>query len=273
MATLKRAHTTAAAIAAVFFFSAYTMESGAQASVRDSSPVAATPGAATVLPAAAVSAASSAVAPQPLVEPQSASYNLAYQLQQLQQEVLALRGLVEEQGFELKRLKQQRLDDYLDLDKRIGQLGSQAGSTKDHLATRTVDSASSTAANNGEAEKQLYRDAIDQLLKKQDYQGAKSRFNQYLRDYPQGIYVPNVYYWQGQIYLTEGDKAAAEKAFKSLVDKHADHPKNPDAKYKLATIYFEQGKKAEAKTLLDDVVASNSDSSRLAKAFLASQYQ
>ena len=47
-----------------------------------------------------------------------AQAELYYQLQLLQQEVQELRGLVEQQSFELRQLKQQRMDDYLDLDRR-----------------------------------------------------------------------------------------------------------------------------------------------------------
>ena len=60
----------------------------------------------------------------PAASPSAAATNQAYQIQQLQQEVLELRGLLEEVSFELKRLKQQRLDDYLDLDKRLGELSN-----------------------------------------------------------------------------------------------------------------------------------------------------
>jgi tol-pal system protein YbgF len=258
--------TTAVRLAAVFLFLAYVSNVNAQANVRESSPI--SPGAAVSSPVVS--------APPPVSAPAAASpsTNLAYQIQQLQQEILELRGLVEEQGFELKRLKQQRLDDYLDLDKRIGELSTKP-STPAPQGNNLSNAGSLTNATGGdsEAEKKLYRDAIDQLLNKQDYKTAQANFNQYLTDYPQGIYAPNVYYWQGQIYLTESNQGSAEKSFFTLVENYPEHQKTPDAKYKLATIYFDQGKKAEAKKLLDEVAASNTDASRLAKAFLANQYQ
>ncbi len=49
-----------------------------------------------------------------------------YQMQQLQQQVQVLTGMVEEANYELKRLKQQQLDDYVDLDRRVSEL-SQGG--------------------------------------------------------------------------------------------------------------------------------------------------
>lgn len=259
--------TTAIKLVAVVFLSFTSINVAAQATVRDSAPISAP-----------------AVAPSSDPSQQSADYNLIFQLQQLQQEVLELRGLAEEQAFEIKRLKQQRLDDYLDLDKRISELSQQRSSTNTTSKTPdTTTGALSTLSNNSttaipasvtsESEKQLYRQAIDQLLNKQDYAGAQTSFDQYLSDYPAGTYVPNVHYWQGQIYLSDSKKDAAIKSFSALLKDYPSHQKAPDAKYKLATIYFDQGKKAEAKKMLDEVVASNSDASRLAKAFLANQYQ
>lgn len=45
--------------------------------------------------------------------------NLYNQLQELQNEVLTLRGLVEEQGYQLQRLQNDSRDRYLDLDRRL----------------------------------------------------------------------------------------------------------------------------------------------------------
>lgn len=44
---------------------------------------------------------------------------LVYQLQQLQDEVRELRGLVEQQSFELENLKRRQRDQYVDLDQRL----------------------------------------------------------------------------------------------------------------------------------------------------------
>ncbi|MEO0444312.1 MAG: YbgF trimerization domain-containing protein, partial [Pseudomonadota bacterium] len=87
-----------------------------QAQVRDSAPVSSGAEAATAIAVPAITNPGSVVSAPPV--------NQAFQIQQLQQEILELRGLVEEMRFELKRLKQQRLDDYLDLDKRLAELSN-----------------------------------------------------------------------------------------------------------------------------------------------------
>jgi tol-pal system protein YbgF len=294
---------TAAKMAAVVVLSAssliYSSLAVSQATVRDSSPVTSNPSTRADASTNAVSSgavasgiiststnSASRVAPPQSVNtpPPVNSPNAAYQIQQLQQEISELRGLLEEQGFQLKRLKQQRLDDYLDLDKRLSEItnsnsviNTQAPSNQSSTASgNTIAGLSGSlpvsSVDNSVEGKKLYRKAIDQLLSKQDYKGAQESFSQYLDKYPRGVYVPNVYYWQGQIYLTESKKVEAEKAFTNLISQYRDHQKTPDAKYKLATIYFDQGKKAEAKKLLNEVVASDTDASRLANSFLANQY-
>lgn len=50
---------------------------------------------------------------------QNAAAELVYQVQQLQEEVRQLRGLVEQQTREIDRLRQRQRDQYLDLDQRL----------------------------------------------------------------------------------------------------------------------------------------------------------
>lgn len=210
---------------------------------------------------------------------------LVYDLQALQQEVLQLRGLIEQQAHEIKRLKQQRLDDYLDLDKRLTELSNQPAPQPSAASTTTatptavtapaipaITTGSPIAAVNDQAGKELYSGAIDLLLNKQDYQGAQAKFEDYLKQHPQGQYTPNVYYWQGQIVFAGGKKDQAAELFKQLINDYPDHAKVPDAKFKLAKIYFEQGKKEEAKSIMEEVAASDSDAALLAKSFISKNF-
>ena len=196
---------TAAKLAAVVVLSAssliYSSLALSQATVRDSSPVTSNPpdtGNSAVSSGAVTSgvvstshnSGSSVASPQSVNTPPPVNApNAAYQIQQLQQEISELRGLLEEQGFQLKRLKQQRLDDYLNLDKRLTEItNSNSVSNPQVSANQTVNN-QSTAANQSsttsgntmtglpgsliktsnddiEEGKKLYRKAIDQLLRK-----------------------------------------------------------------------------------------------------------
>lgn len=234
----------------------------AQAKVRESAPAANAP---TVSQTPAVQ---SPAIVSPAVE---RGFDPSSQMQLLQDEIMTLRGLLEEQAFEIKRLKQQRLDDYLDLDKRISAIESRKtappASTTAPVLPQLVPSASAS-----EQEKQLYNDAIDQLLDRQDYAGAKQNFEQYSKTYPDGIYAANVQYWLGQIFLTEGDNQSAEKAFAQIVESYPEHQKAPDAQFKLAKIYFDNGDKEKSKVLLESLASGNSEAARFAKSFLAENF-
>ena len=135
-----------------------------------------------------------------------------YQMQVLQQEVLQLRGMVEEQAFEIKKLKQQRLDDYVDLDRRISQLNSSgassAGSSAASASQSSSTSRSTTTPSNTPAkpnEMKHYRSAMNLVLKKQDYDGAISSLEEHLRLFPNGRFSANAQYWLGEVHIQKNE--------------------------------------------------------------------
>ncbi len=207
-----------------------------------------------------------------------------YQLQTLKQEVLELRGMLEEQQYELKRLKQQRLDDYVNLDRRLAAISggksvpatdANGGEIRDSGVDRNASlkggaSAGEIAAPGSADEMQSYRSAIDLVLRKKDYDQAIVAFNQYLQDFPQGRYAANCQYWLGEIYLLNGELEQAREWFSKLLGDFPDHNKVPDAMFKLGTVYDKLGDGEKARSLLEQVVAEqgDTDAARLAKNYL-----
>lgn len=196
------------------------------------------------------------------------------QFEMLRQEVLQLRGLVEQQAFELKRLKQQRLDDYMDLDRRVSELSKQGASSTSSLPAKAGAALVSTSADNksGKNERQVYRGAIDALLKRQDIEAAAEQLSTYLVDYPQGKYAPNAKYWLGEIFLSKGELDASKDWFQQLLSDHSDHRKVPDAQFKLGKVLHKLGKKAEAQSLLQQVATGKSSAASLAKDYLKANF-
>jgi tol-pal system protein YbgF len=221
---------------------------------------------------------STAAAPSSVVSPvPNNQADLFYQLQTLQQEVQELRGLMEEQAYELKRLKQQRLDDYVNLDQRLSGLQSGTVSSPEGAAsTSSPATVPATAASQTTAqapdEMQRYRTAIDLVLRKKDYAQAVTAFNQYLRDFPQGKYAPNCQYWLGEIYLLQSDLEQAREWFSRLVTDFPEHGKAPDANFKLGTVYHKLGDTDQAKLLLSKVASGDSNASRLANSYLSENF-
>jgi tol-pal system protein YbgF len=209
---------------------------------------------------------------------------LFYQLQILQQEVQALRGQLEEQEYQLQQLKQQRMDDYMDLDRRISELNQSRGagaSTGSSAASEGAgrgsgasasDRTSTPVGNVSDAELTSYSAAVDLATKQQAFDQAVEALNRHLQQYPNGQYAANAHYWLGQIYFVQGKMEQARQAFARVVEGYPDHNKAAEARYKLGQVYFRLGDKAQARTLLEKVASGDSDSAPLARNFLQQNY-
>ena len=209
-----------------------------------------------------------------------------YQMQVLQQEVLELRGLLEEQAFQIKKLKQQRTDDYLDLDRRISALGgtnqvsaspsSTTGEPEGEKADAGSEnysdqsSPSNTAVSGDEGA--LYRSAYN-LLKGRQVDQAVTAFSDLLIDFPEGQYAANAHYWLGEIFLLKNELESARQWFTRLLEGFPGHRKVPDAQFKLGKVYDLMGDKAQARTLLEAVAGSDANAARLAKQYLEEHFQ
>jgi tol-pal system protein YbgF len=205
--------------------------------------------------------------------------NLFYQLQQLQQEVMMLNGKVEEQAHELRNLKEQSLERYVDLDKRISG-GAVAipvvpASNTAAAVAKPVTGTSNVAEQAGEGE--AYRSAYA-LVRTQKFSDATVAFKQFLRDYPAGKYAPNAHYWLGELYLVmqPADLESSRQAFTLLLSQYPDNSKAPDAMYKLGKVYFMKGNREKAREYLDRVISqygsTSSSAVKLSKDFIAENY-
>lgn len=242
--------------AATLFVAAFCVQ--AQVEIVESKPIG--------VRGKALPAASAADAPAVDNQMQNELY---FQLQTLQQEVQELRGLVEEQSFELKRLKQQRLDDYLDLDRRLSQLGQTTSKPTPNIVSS--NNLAVVAANDPTPPKDelaSYRSAIDLVLKKRDFDAGASALLSYLDDFPKGHYVANAQYWLGQIYFQKDDLEKSQKWFGQMIQEFPQHQKAEEAKFKLAKVLYSAGDQTKAKVLLNEVAGSDSSVAALAKDFL-----
>lgn len=200
------------------------------------------------------------------------------QLESLQQEVQELRGIVEQQEYQIKRMREEQRDRYLDLDRRITLLNKagskpvsvtpqksavkpQASSTTVQPTTASVPKSEPVTAApvnpapvvDKAAEKKAYQAAFS-LVRNKQYAQAVDAFTQQIKTYPDGNYTGNAYYWLGEVLLVESDQEQALTAFGSLLSHYPEHRKAPDAKYKQGKIYLQMGDKARAKELLQSVI-------------------
>lgn len=214
---------------------------------------------------------------------------LLYQVQQLQQEVMRLNGMVEEQAYEIRTLKEQSLERYVDLDRRLGSLAggdaasaavagigaADAGANARPTATTTAPRTSSGAVQPGEAD--AYRAAYA-LVRSQQFEQAVTAFRQFLQSYPSGKYAANAHYWLGELYLVvqPADLESARQSFSLLIDQYPDNPKVPDALYKLGKVQYLKGNREKAREYLEQVIrdygSSNNSAVQLAQDFINENY-
>ncbi len=237
----------------------------------------------------------------PVIEEVAADVDMASKrydlMQDLREEVQLLRGRVEELSYELRQVKQQQLDDYLDIDRRLSTLvaGAQVPKSADE-ANDTADNISVGQDASAESEDNVpldldisdeqsgrdfyeaavredYNSASSRLLKDRDIEGALVALKAHLEGYPDSPFAANAHYWLGEIYLLRGDAELAREAFTIILDSHSTHPKAVDSKFKLGKIYFELGETQRARSLLEDAANSSGGVAAKAQSFLDRNFQ
>lgn len=187
--------------------------------------------------------------------------------QRLEQEVAELRGKVEELNHQLEQLKQQRLDDYKNLDARLsagggaaaGMAGSVASSPESaapeggfDAGAMPVDSAPSDGASSGGDEQSDYA-AATQLVKERRHDDAITAFRRFVSQYPSSTRAPNAYYWLGELYAVKGGYEQARNAYARVLEMYPTHERVPNSMFKVGKVYHLMGQDAKARQWLERV--------------------
>lgn len=200
-------------------------------------------------------------AQQQLESYEQTSLDMLKKMEFLQQEVQELRGKVEEQTYQVQQLQEQQKKLYLDLDKRLRDgNGAKASTTSEVSPDATQQKAAaqsgvqfvadeptvSVPAEASASEEKAYQTAY-YLIQNKDYDGALTAFQSLATNHPQGKYLPNAYYWLGEIYLVRGNLDLAADAFNKVYQNYAQHPKAADSLLKLGYVEYNKGqwKRAE----------------------------
>jgi tol-pal system protein YbgF len=205
--------------------------------------------------------------------PVSAQGELFNQLQSMQEQISRQQGIIEVLQNDVARMKQESLERYQDLDRRIG-TGVAPAATPDNSSTGGSLNAPGAAAGAGAAaaatstqapaaggepadpaKEKLYYDAAFDLIKAKDFDKASQAFAAFLRKYPNSQYAGNAQYWLGEVNLAKGDLQGAGQAFAKVSQLYPKHPKVPDSLYKLADVERRLGHPDKVKGILQQVVS------------------
>lgn len=192
------------------------------------------------------------------------------QLQDLQREVMMLRGVVEAQQQTIERIEREQRERYLDLDRRLAR-GGVAASPFDGGAGSLSGAAPDGAGSGGANERTAYEQAFA-LTRERQYEEAIPAFRRLIDDYPDGQYTPNAWYWLGELYLAlpDPDLEQARQAFVQVERQWPGHQKAPDALYKLGIVHDQLGEVDRAREYLERVRQQHEGSSaaRLAGSYI-----
>lgn len=204
--------------------------------------------------------------------PVSAQGELFNQLQSMQEQISRQQGVIEVLQNEVARMKQENLERYQDLDRRIGTGVAPAATPENSSTGGSLNAPGAAAAGAGAgaaaaqapaagsepadpAKEKLYYDAAFDLIKAKDFDKASQAFAAFLRKYPNSQYAGNAQYWLGEVNLAKGDLQGAGQAFAKVSQLYPKHPKVPDSLYKLADVERRLGHTDKVKGILQQVVS------------------
>jgi len=186
--------------------------------------------------------------------------NIPAKLDQLQQAVAALRGLIDIQGQQMKQLETQQRTLYADLDKRVATLSgkssavaAKADDMSSDVAHDAVATSTKTTTDASAKETQAYQGVFN-LIRDKKYDAAISSLQDYLRQYSTGKYAADAHYWLGELFVIAGDNDNAIVQFNLVADKYSNSCKAADSLLKLAEIAFNNARFDQAKQYWQTIV-------------------
>lgn len=177
----------------------------------------------------------------------------------LQRQILVLRGQIQEQAHAMAMLKK-NIDNQLSPLNKVPQNNEIAGQLiKKNGSENQVNL----------SEKNLYSQAYQAILDKK-FDEAIQKLQLMMELYPNGHYIANGYYWLGEIYAAKGNNKQAIEQFKILLKQYPNSHKQFDGSYKLGVLLFQEGKKQEGRFYLNQVIQHSNQESiiTLAKNYL-----
>lgn len=203
-----------------------------------------------------------------------ANAELLMQLEQMQQEIKALRNMVEQQANTLSKMQTEQRNRYLDLDQRAQEHAQRLLNLEEKptspVISRTPAPAPTqkpqTATNNQPSppkpvapviqDQQAYNQAYAHIPEYR-FDEAIHAFQAFIRNYPDSRLIGNAYYWLGEIYMAQNRTADAEKMFDVVVNNYPASFKIADSKYKLGLIYARYGNHNKANTTMEAIIVDH----------------
>lgn len=188
---------------------------------------------------------------------QASTADLLRQTEDLRNEILKLRGLMDVLSGELSKIQLRQQDFYLDLDSRLRKVEPKMVAIDGKEVIIDVH-------------EQRAFDAAKALFVRADYRSAALGFNSFVTNFPLSVYAGEANYWLGNSYFAQRDCKNAIPALQILPKHFPDHTRTPDAMLNIAACYVELKDKVASKKTLESLVSyyPNTEEAQTAKARL-----
>ncbi len=204
-----------------------------------------------------------------------------FEITNLKNEIRELRGIVEEQGYQLQQIVNRQRELYRDIDNRLAEqsnnevatgqkppvadtsLSSQQTTTASNLGVKPTTAPLTTPTEPVVVDNNQIRSEYDQifpLVRTKRYDDAIAGYQQFIANYPDSIYVANSKYWLAQIYSVQRRTDEAEREYLSVAQQYSDSSKASDAWLKLGQLYEDQNQSEKALNAYNQVVTQYSNS-------------
>ncbi len=194
--------------------------------------------------------------------------DLTLEMDALKEEVRRLRGQLEVQDHDIRRLREREREVFEDFDRRLRELesggrtgGRPAAAPAGPAATpggagkssKAVPAAPPAAA--GPVTEQQEYDAAFALIKQGYYDRAGKAFQQFIARHPNSTLADNAQYWIGETYYVVRNFRAAIDEYGKVTEKYPSSDKAPDALLKIGYSHYELGELDKARVTLSQVIA------------------
>ena len=186
---------------------------------------------------------------------------LSQRLDQLEEQVRAQHGQLEEAQNQIEALRKQNRDLYADLDARLHTLEARTPATAPEGVPPVMNGAAGSPASNTSApaaaatpadENSRYDHAIA-TLRSGKYLDAIAEFKAFEQAYPNGSLLDHALYWLGESYYVSGDFDHAAESFRAVMTRFPKSAKLADAHVKLGMSQMQQGHMTEARATFEAV--------------------
>lgn len=163
----------------------------------------------------------------------NAILELQSQIEVLKAELRNLRGQSEEVAHTLKDTEKRQKDFYVDLDTRIRRIESAQEAAKEAALKEAIPIVVPAIATDPAPENRAFEAAYS-LHKGGDHATATKALQEFLKQYPESVHVPNANYWLASSQFTQKEYQNALTTYLLYLKDNPKSSKAPDALYGVA---------------------------------------